>query len=58
MKEYSAKADDTGNSYFDRDVYRQMYYYYKTLLLEKQDENNTSNPGRNKNGNSSQHIQE
>jgi hypothetical protein len=39
MKEYSAKADNTSNSYFDRDVYRQMYYYYKTLLLEK-----TTNP--------------
>jgi uncharacterized membrane protein YvbJ len=58
MKEYSAKADDTGNSYFDRDVYRQMYYYYKTLLLEKQDETDRINNPGNKNGNSSQHIQE
>ena len=40
MSEYLSKADDTLNSPFDRDVYRQMYYYYKSLLMEKQDENN------------------
>jgi hypothetical protein len=40
MKEYSAKADDTSNSYFDRDVFRQLYYHYKILLMDKQNENN------------------
>lgn len=46
MKEYSAKADDTSNSYFDRDVYRQMYYHYKTLLMDKDNETDRSNnPG-------------
>jgi hypothetical protein len=39
MKEYVTKADDTSNSYFDRDVYRQLYYYYKSLLMDKQNEN-------------------
>jgi hypothetical protein len=40
MKEYSAKADNTSNSYSDRDVFRQLYYHYKTLLMEIQNENN------------------
>lgn len=40
MKKYVTKADDTSNSYFDRDVYRQLYYYYKSLLMDKQNENN------------------
>ena len=39
MKEYVTKADDTSNSYFDRDVYRQLYYYYKSLLMDKQNGN-------------------
>jgi hypothetical protein len=43
MKEYVTKADDTSNSYFDRDVYRQLYYYYKSLLMDKSNENNRSN---------------
>ena len=51
MKEYVTKADDTSNSYFDRDVYRQLYYYYKSLLMDKQNEtnrsNNPGNTGRN-----------
>lgn len=46
MKEYSAKADDTSNSYFDRDVYRQMYYHCKILLMDKDNETDRSNnPG-------------
>ena len=43
MKEYVAKADNTSNSYSDRDVFRQLYYHYKSQLIElikKQDENN------------------
>jgi hypothetical protein len=29
------KADNTSNSYFDRDVYRQIAYEYKINLLRK-----------------------
>lgn len=34
MKEYAAKADNTSNSYSDRDVFRQLYYHYKSQLIE------------------------
>jgi hypothetical protein len=43
MKEYITKADDTSNSYYDRDVFRRMYYYYKSLLMDKQNENIVGN---------------
>ena len=46
MKEYSAKADDTSKSYFDRDIYRQMYYHCKILLMNKDNETDrNNNPG-------------
>jgi hypothetical protein len=32
---YMSKADNTSNSYFDRDVYRQIAYEYKINLLRK-----------------------
>jgi lipase chaperone LimK len=40
MREYVAKADNTSNSYSDRDVFRQLYYHYKSLLMKMKDENN------------------
>ena len=32
---YMSKANNTSNSYFDRDVYRQIAYEYKRILLKK-----------------------
>ena len=32
---YMAKADNTSNSYFDRDVYRQVAYEYKIEKINR-----------------------
>jgi len=58
MKEYSAKADDTSNSYFDRDVFRQLYYHYKILLMDKQNENNNNNNTRNSSRDTTKRVPE
>jgi len=33
---YMSKADNTSNSYFDRDVYRQIAYQYKIEKIKRE----------------------
>ena len=34
---YMSQADNTSNSYFNRDVYRQIAYEYKIQIIKYQD---------------------